>query len=291
MVNTLAFERSDFAIVFVPLARMPLNPNGKVDKPALPFPDTATAPPASKPKNLSNLTPTERKVHDIWARLLPSAPSEIPLDESFFDLGGHSILATRLIFEIRNGLGIPAPLGAVFDFPTLRQLAAELARINSDDFGLVNSATTSANTSEVPKPSTSAYADDLEKLIQKLPKSYAAVPTSDSAKTVFLTGATGFLGAFILKDLLERTPSIKKVICLVRAKSDAEALARTEDASSGRGCWDKAWVSEGRLQVLAGDLDSDKFGLQASVWDQVCEEVDMIVHNGALVSVLLVEYA
>lgn len=90
---------------------MPLNPNGKIDKPALPFPDTAEA--ASVPTQTSSekakLTSTELAISAIWAKLLPSSPSSIPIDESFFDLGGHSILATRLIFELRKTFVVDAP--------------------------------------------------------------------------------------------------------------------------------------------------------------------------------------
>ncbi len=87
---------------------MPLNPNGKIDKPALPFPDTAqsaTAAPAT-----GKATSTEEKMRELWSKILPNAPHPLPLQESFFDLGGHSILATRLIFEIRKTFVVDAPL-------------------------------------------------------------------------------------------------------------------------------------------------------------------------------------
>ena len=152
--------------VFVPLARMPLNPNGKVDKPALPFPDTVMA---SRPRGAtqtSQLTNTQRIINDIWLKLLPSTPSTLPLDESFFDLGGHSVLATRLIFEIRNALVVSAPLGLVFDHPTIRGLAAELDRLGGDDFALQPQAALNG-VAGIP------YAADADELIGQLHPSYA----------------------------------------------------------------------------------------------------------------------
>ena len=124
--------------VFVPLKRMPLNPNGKIDKPALPFPDTAAAA-SIEPRHTAGtqkLSPTEERVRAIWASILPNAPQPIPLDESFFDLGGHSILATRLVFELRKAFVVDAPLGLVFDAPTIAGLAAAVDTLRNADLGL-----------------------------------------------------------------------------------------------------------------------------------------------------------
>ena len=72
---------------------MPLNPNGKIDKPALPFPDTAQLASAHDTRREGegpSATPTEEAMRAIWARVLPNAPNPIPLDENFFDLGGQN---------------------------------------------------------------------------------------------------------------------------------------------------------------------------------------------------------
>jgi len=169
----------------------------------------------------------------------------------------------------------------------LRGLAAQLASINSDDFGLVNAASSSANTSELPKskqPTRSIYADDLEQLLIRLPQAYSAPQTTSTPKSVFLTGATGFLGAFILRDLLDRTQDVGHVTCLVRANAEAEALERLQDSSAGRGVWNQDWIDKKRLTVLVGDLDKEHFGLSHSTWQSLAEKIDTIVHNGALVS-------
>lgn len=290
--------------MFVPLKRMPLNPNGKVDKPALPFPDTvlAAASAASSSSTKTNgpkLSPTEQAIHDIWARLLPGAPSSIPVDESFFDLGGHSILATRLIFEIRKALVTSAPLGLVFSHPTISGLAKAVDELRGSDFGLAggskseNGVTSTVNGKLAPPSSSQAngsqsaandYAADLKTFVASLPASFSAPSTSSSPQTVFLTGATGFLGAFILRDLLQRTKEVKKVICHVRARSKEAALARLQDSCEARGVWDSAWVKGGQLEVVLGDLESDRLGLSQEDWQKVGEEADSILHNGALVS-------
>lgn len=259
--------------VYFPLHKLPLNPNGKIDKPALPFPDTqlASAPSAST----SELSPTQKTIHDIWLRLLPSPPSSIDVTENFFDMGGHSILATRLIFEVRKAFVVNAPLGLVFDEPTIAGQAAAVDNLR-------NSELTAATNPTKEVPAEVPYADDVAKLAPSLPV-FEPLPSDFGAKplTVFLTGATGFLGAFVLKDLMTR--NVKKVICLVRAKSTEQALGRLRESGEGRGVWDEEWITSGKVEAVVGDLADDDFGLPKSEWDRIASEADAILHNGAMV--------
>ncbi|KAF7289871.1 Alpha-aminoadipate reductase Lys1p [Mycena indigotica] len=271
--------------LFVPLGRMPLNPNGKIDKPALPFPDTVQAV-TNVPAAARKGSVTEDTIRQIWSSLLPNAPQPIPADESFFDLGGHSILATRLIFEIRKTFVIDAPLGLVFDRPTITGLVEAVDSLRNADLGLEYK-------SSEPTATVSAaqelleYGDDLEKLLPHLQDSYAGLPSDFETKslTVFLTGATGFLGAFILRDLLNRDKRIGKVICLVRAKIPEAGLERLRSGSTDRGVWNEQWVISRRLEVVCGDLAVEMFGLGKEHWNRVAEEADVVIHNGALVGV------
>ncbi|KAH7910357.1 hypothetical protein BJ138DRAFT_1153040 [Hygrophoropsis aurantiaca] len=283
--------------LFVPLHRMPLNPNGKIDKPALPFPDTAHAHANyTEPKRASTgrkANSTEEKMRIIWAGVLPNAPVPIPLDESFFDLGGHSILATRLIFEIRKVFVIEAPLGLIFEKPTIGGLAAAVDALRDPDFGIAykdksGHATPLTNGSQEAKKLLAPvmeYSQDYESLLSRLSTSYQPLPVDfdTRALTVFLTGATGYLGAFVLRDLLQRQDRVQKVTCLVRASDIENGLARLKEGSSDRGVWDDNWVTSGRLEVVIGDLGQDLFGMDKNTWDRVASESDAILHNGALV--------
>lgn len=283
-------------IVFVPLNRMPLNPNGKIDKPALPFPDTAHAAsaPLGPPSSNANPNSTLETMRSIWSSILPNAPSPIPTDESFFDLGGHSILATRLIFEIRKVFVINAPLGLVFDKPTLGALVAAVDAIRNADLGLAyKDPNGNANgLSGVPGQDGSSpvavveYGKDYESLLPRLQKSYPRLSADFATRplTVFLTGATGFLGAFVLHNLLAGQQNrVGKVVCLVRAPDAGKGLERLREGSSDRQVWDEKWVQDGRLEVVIGDLGQELFGLGKDNWDRLTAEADVILHNGALV--------
>jgi L-aminoadipate-semialdehyde dehydrogenase len=99
--------------------------------------------------------------------------------------------------------------------------------------------------------------------------------------TQTVPGVTGFLGAFLLHDLLS-TYETAKVYCLVRAKDDAEALGRVLDNMKAHLlAMDESFTT--RVVALQGDLAEPQFGFSAALWSEMCEKIDVIVHNGALV--------
>lgn len=296
--------------LYVPLAKMPLNPNGKIDKPALPFPDTALANAAMSGSgsrrsgkhangeqgkagvHARQLTPTEETIAKLFGELLPSVPQPVPTDESFFDLGGHSILATRLVFAMRKTFVVNVPLGVVFESPSIEALAQQVDKLKSADLQLDSApasqsalATNSKQTGDA-NLSDEDYAKDVDVLAASLPETFASVPAAKDVKdqTVLLTGATGFLGIFVLYDLLVlRQQQVAKVIVHVRAKDEKSAMDRLRTIGQARQCWDEEWVTKGRLDVVVGDLAAEKLGMSRNAWNSLAQEVDAVIHNGALV--------
>ncbi|RMJ22168.1 L-aminoadipate-semialdehyde dehydrogenase, large subunit [Aspergillus sp. HF37] len=270
--------------VFIPLKRMPLNPNGKIDKPALPFPDTAelsAAAPRRKSSALQALSETEQALAQIWAKLIPNVTSRmIGPDDSFFDLGGHSILAQQMFFDLRRKWrGIDVSMSAIFRSPTLRGFAAEIDRLMDAESFAGDGATgaSAANAAD------DEYSKDAKKLADTLATSFPrrAEPMLAGEPTVFLTGATGFLGAHILRDLLTRQSPSAKVVTLVRGKSEEQALDRIRGTCRAYGFWNEAWTS--KLQCVCGNLGEPRFGLSQALWDDLANRVDAVLHNGALV--------
>jgi amino acid adenylation domain-containing protein len=105
--------------LFVPLERLPMTPTGKVDRRALPgHTDSALSPatPYRAPRTLE-----EQAIVRIWERVMKR--SEVGVDESFFELGGESLLAMRMLSEVRAELGADIPLESFFDGPTVARLA------------------------------------------------------------------------------------------------------------------------------------------------------------------------
>ncbi len=113
---------------FVLLEALPLTPNGKVDRKAL----LATAPPrptrsATGPADEPPRNPTEKVLADLFAQVL-NLP-RVGIHDDFFDLGGHSMLATQLASRSRAVLGVDMPVRHIFDYPTVASLAEVISRL------------------------------------------------------------------------------------------------------------------------------------------------------------------
>jgi amino acid adenylation domain-containing protein len=104
----------------IPLAAMPLLPNGKLDRRALPAPLTAGPQLARKAPR----TPLHRTLAECWADVLKR--DAVGIDENFFELGGDSLLGTQLLARIQRELEIDAQLGDLFRHPTVEALATHL---------------------------------------------------------------------------------------------------------------------------------------------------------------------
>ncbi|PMZ88008.1 non-ribosomal peptide synthetase [Pseudomonas sp. FW305-42] len=103
------------------LERMPLLPNGKLDRKALPAPDTRQ----SQPAYLAPVSELEQQLAALWAEVLQV--ERVGLGDDFFELGGHSLLAAQLISKINSGLGIDIPLRLLFEKPQLNDFAQACA--------------------------------------------------------------------------------------------------------------------------------------------------------------------
>jgi acyl carrier protein len=116
--------------VIIELATFPLTPNGKIDRQALPDPDreqrmvgTAFVPPQ---------TELQEQLAEIWYQLLKL--SHISIYDNFFDLGGHSLLITRLAARIRNTFEVNIPLRDLFEAPTIELMASRIEQCQLELF-------------------------------------------------------------------------------------------------------------------------------------------------------------
>lgn len=229
------------------------------------------------------MTETQKRVAKIWAEVLPDRTARMFVPESnFFEEGGHSILAQQMLFKVRREWkDIDVPMSAIFQSQTLGEFAAEIDRAQ-DPTGLrldvAPFATYGSNAED------EAYAADARDLAKQLP---ATIPTAEaqtagSPCTVLLTGATGFLGSYVLRELLSRGHS---VVAHVRAKDPAAGLERIRTITKAYGVWSDDFAS--RLSVVTGDISKPELGLTKEVWDRLAGEVDVVIHNGAQVNWML----
>ncbi|KAI4239960.1 MAG: hypothetical protein L6R40_005391 [Gallowayella cf. fulva] len=160
----------------------------------------------------------------------------------------------------------------IMRYKTLRAFAAEIDR-SMDPIGLVSNGQLNGMPPDQP------YSTKLISLEKEISTTYPPLQRLPEQTTVFLTGATGFLGAYILKDLLARPKT--RVIAHVRAANEAEGLERIKGTCQAYGIWSDAWSA--RLGCVIGDLQKAKLGLGTEDWRKVDNEADIVIHNGAKV--------
>jgi nonribosomal peptide synthetase MxcG len=248
--------------VFVMLDRLPRNPNGKLDRAALPAPALSAARVAGRPPR----DPRERQLCALFAEVLELP--EIGIDDDFFTLGGHSLLVAKLLARIRDSFGVRLGIRSVFEAPTVAALAGRLD--------------TGAGTGqEHPWHGT-----DLAAEARLAPEITAAgrAPVDPrrlvDPSRILLTGATGFVGAFLLRELLDRTDA--EVWCLVRASGEDAARQRLRAALDRYRLWRDELAH--RIVAVPGDLATPMLGLDPGHYAALAEQIDAIHHNGARVN-------
>lgn len=252
------------------LTKLPLTPNGKIDRNNLPRPDRFAQADTDQAAQASDFvaprTETEQAIAAIWQDLL--GLPEVGVQESFFELGGHSLLATKLIFRLREVLGADLPLNALFEGdPTIERLAI---LVTDGAAGLA------ADDQDLDLAAEARLAEDIR------PAELAHVHSVRHPQHVLLTGATGFVGAFLLAELLKKTEAT--IFCLVRAASEAEGQERIRDAMAEYGIWEPA--HRDRIVPVLGTLSQPRLGLSRPQWQHLAAMTGGIYHCGAEVNFL-----
>ncbi|WP_100520561.1 non-ribosomal peptide synthetase [Mycobacteroides abscessus] len=267
----------------VRLEALPLTVNGKLDKRALPAPEYDDAARYRAPANA-----VEEAVAGIYAQVL--GVERVGTDDSFFDLGGDSISAMRVVAAINTSFDAQLAVRTLFEAPSVRSLSGYLD-------GAAGAPANGPTYASVHGPgATEVRASDLtldkfidEATLQEAPTLPRAEAT---ARTVLLTGATGFLGRYLVLQWLRELEQVDgTLICLVRAKSDEEARRRL-DKTFDSGDPElirvyEALAAADRLQVIAGDKAEPSLGLDQDTWQRLADTVDLIVDSAALVNSVL----
>ncbi|SET53804.1 non-ribosomal peptide synthetase [Pseudomonas graminis] len=241
---------------YTELVSMPFASNGKVDRKAL----------LQLPVNMLEQVPrrlpdteSERRLLTLWADLLELPPGEISTDESFFNLGGHSILLSQMLLGIRERFGRSIPINRFIEAPTLTNLASLL---DSDG-------TTSWSVS--PQAFLDASA----------PFELPIVPVErmGDVHKVIVTGANGFLGVHIVQALLAWGAT--EVACLVRESAGMTAQDRFIQALRENRL---EHLDLARVRVYAADVTQPQLGLNNEVYERLDREFGALVHNAANVN-------
>lgn len=113
---------------FVILDELPLSPNGKVDRQALPAPD------GSRPDLMEDFVAPrnaiEKTLTEIWSQILQI--ERVGIHDNFFELGGHSLLATKLTFRLQEAFNVEVPLRRLFETPTVAGLSLAIVEMQAE---------------------------------------------------------------------------------------------------------------------------------------------------------------
>jgi amino acid adenylation domain-containing protein/thioester reductase-like protein len=251
---------------FVMLNALPLSPNGKVDRKALPAPERPRA--ELSPSFELPRSDVEKTLAGIWAEVLQL--DQVGIRDNFFDLGGHSLALVRVMSRVRVALKVEVHLRHLFENPTIVELA-----------GLIEDL---SRTGTVPAAEAVPGASLVEEVIldPEITPAEAVLPSLREPERIFLTGATGYLGTFLLHDLLRQTRA--EIFCLIRSVTVEEGKSRLRKSLETYGLWDES-LGE-RIMVVPGDLSRPLLGLSQEQFDQLTVRTDVIFHNGALVNMM-----
>ncbi|MGG5776681.1 beta-ketoacyl synthase N-terminal-like domain-containing protein [Bacillus subtilis] len=231
--------------------------------------------------SIDEYTSVELEIAEAWYAAL--GVKEVDINEDFFELGGDSFIAVQLISELNNKYQVA--LNDIFTQRTIKQLANKITEKNNDNVyekldKLVQVSREAIDLENAHKEyldiEKSKYLDRLEKYKEKNLKQIT------NYRNILLTGATGYLGIYLLRDLLAHTNA--DVHLLVRGDNQKHAEKRlVSNWSNYFAAKDITDLFNKRLHVVLGDLSIDGFGLGEDEYTALANKVDCIVHSAGLV--------
>jgi surfactin family lipopeptide synthetase C len=255
--NFLQQQLPEYAIpsAFIFLDKLPMTINGKCDRDHLPTPDLVAT---TTSNYVAPRTANEQKMAHIWQEVLGV---QAGIYDNFFDLGGHSLLIVRLFARIRNVFKIDLPFQFLFDAPILINFVEKLESFPRQE-------ETETQTLDLKQEAVLDCTISLQNSQFQYPK---------TINNIFLTGATGFLGAFLLAELLQQTEA--DIYCLVRADNLAEGKQKIEQSLVNYLLWQDTFNP--RIIPISGDLSQPFLGLSDAKFQSLAAAIDLIYHNGA----------
>ncbi|GHE98055.1 non-ribosomal peptide synthase/polyketide synthase [Streptomyces griseoluteus] len=227
----------------VVLDSLPVTANGKLDRRALPAPEYTAAATSRAPR-----TPREELLCAVFAEVL--GLDRVGIDDSFFDLGGHSLLATRVISRIRTTLGVELPLRAVFETPTVAQLAESIE-------GAGSARTALRAVQERPAQIPLSFAQRRLWFLNRFEGAEAA--TYNLPIALRLTGALDHTALeAALRDVIERHESLRTIYPESADGTPYQKVVGVDEAWAGL---DIVNAADGEVRALAADLARRGFDL------------------------------
>ncbi|GBF82342.1 SDR family oxidoreductase [Aphanothece sacrum] len=195
---------------------------------------------------------------------------DFDLEKSIFFYGIDSLKIIEIHSTLEGQLNTKIPTEAFFQANTFKEMIDDIVKSisNQDDPGV--------------KTSNYSLQAEIEEALEYLLRDRGDGATENQGSqtnTTLLTGASGFVGTFFLKELLERTDL--KVFCLVRAADEEAGLKRIKKTALKYNAFlPSGW--ENRVQIVIGDMSKKRFGLPESVYEDYAQKIDSVYHVAAV---------
>ncbi len=254
---------------FMELETLPINQQtGKLERKALPSlrerrPAVKQRTPLSK-----HATAAERRrvLRELWSEALDVDTESLEDDWNFFDLGGHSLTGLGLTLGIEQQFGIELRGTEIYEYPTISELGAYLEKRGPNMESEISLAEDSILDPEIA------------------PRGAPRITRISEASSVLVTGTTGFLGAFLLDELVRAAGQDTLFYCLVRDRNSGQGESTNRVLDTLR-FYGLAGHSAGeRIVPVAGDLTQPRMGLDNDDYWRLAKEIGLIFHCAASVN-------
>ncbi|MDZ8107390.1 MAG: thioester reductase domain-containing protein [Nostoc sp. DedQUE12a] len=211
------------------------------------------------------------------AELLNAETADIDIEEHLENYGLDSAQAMILVGKLEKLLGFqPSPL-LLWHYPNIASLSQRLAEEVQEDSAIQDTKSASSNVNTTPLVLDLGAEAVLDPTIN--PGAAANLPVAEP-KNIFLTGGTGFLGAFIIRELLQETSA--DIYCLVRADNSEAGKTKLQNNLQQYAIWQEEYNS--RIIPVVGDLSLPLLGLGLEQFQILAAKIDSIYHSGALLN-------
>ncbi len=258
------------------LDEMPVNASGKIDRKAVAAIEVESRPAAER---IMPSSEREEKIARAWRDVL--GLKEVGVNENFFDIGGHSLKAVTLAAKLQQDYEVT--VNDIFKYQTIGALAKNI----SEKKGTLYSRLEGLKT-DVPEAEErlQKFISSPEALAQKA--AYDArsaeldavdIQERENYAAVMLTGATGYLGIYMLHDLIKGWKC--DIYLPVRGKTPGDALRRVNEKYRYYFGAELRPNELARVKILCADLEKERLGLDEATYAEACEKVDAVIHSAA----------
>jgi thioester reductase-like protein len=206
------------------------------------------------------------------AKVLGLSNATLDTEKSLHDMGLDSLMAVELTSILRAELQVELPIRALIEDPSIDSIATLLInQLMPESANAQAKADVAANVLDLNAEAV---------LDPAISPDNAHIKAVDEPTSILLTGATGFLGAFLIQELLDQTTA--DIYCLVRSPDIESAKARLQNNLESYDLWKEDY--QPRIIPVLGDLGQPKLGLSTEQFEEMASQIDAIYHNGALLN-------